>query len=268
MFRAGDRNSLVNRNTIVAIDFLTVGAIVAALGYVWAQSIPIPAFGFAILIIGALIPLIVPESVPQDAYKALLKDSITNIEIVLEESQLKERAYFMRLDESGIERDEIRAFIPFPVMKARGEEVSASANESLPSTEVLLQKTFSRSPRRFIVSFGRSKALCLVPPGNEIVKATKIQRGDDLEESIRNALVGSTDLASSVLVMEEGKNIKIQIVGPKLSSASPFFTECFGTPVSCVASCVAAAALGAPVRIVDEKFDRSVIRLTLETTEN
>jgi len=238
------------------------------LGYVGAQSIPITAFGFAILVIGALILLIVPESVPQDAYKALLKDSITNIEILLEESQLRERAFFMRLDEGAREQNEIRAFIPFPVVKVRGEEVTSSAESLLSTSEVLLQESLSSSPRRFVVKFGSSKALCLVPPGNEIVKVAKIQRGDDLEESIRTALVGSTDLANSVLVIEEGKEIKIQINGPKLSSESPFFSECLGTPVSCVASCVAAAVRGAPVRIIDEKFDQHLIRLTLETTMN
>jgi hypothetical protein len=259
---------LADRNTIVAIDLLTVGAILAALGYVGAQSIPITALGFAVLIIGALILLIVPDSVPQDAYRALLRDSITNIEIVLEESGMRERAYFQMLNEGGVVQNEIRAFIPFPLMKASTGDAESVASGALSISEVLFQKTLSTLPRRFIVSFGPSKALCLVPPGNEIVKAARIQEGDDLEESIRTALVGATDLARSVLVIEEGDEIKVQISGPKLSSDSPFFNGCLGTPLSCIASCVAATVRNTPIRIIDEKIDRSLIRLTLQTTVN
>ena len=142
----------VERNTIVGIDFLTIGFVVAALGYIGVQSIPIAAFGFAVAIIGALILLIVPESIPQDAYKALLKDSITNIEIVLEESQLRERAYFLKIE------DEVRAFIP----------ISASPS-GIESSQLVLQN-LSKAPKRFITNYRELRGLTLVPPGNEIVK--------------------------------------------------------------------------------------------------
>ena len=52
---------------------------------------------------------------------------------------------------------------------------------------------------------------------------------------------------------------------PQLSSDSPFFNDSLGTPVSCVASCVAAAVKGVQVRIREERYDPAFIRLTLET---
>jgi len=239
---------MVDRNTIVGVDLLVIGAVVSALGYIGVQSIPIAAFGFAVAIIGALVLLIVPEPIPQDAFKALLKDSITNIEIILEETHLKEKAYFIRTDD-----DKVRAFIPF---------LAEAQVESNANAKTLL--ALNKAPKRFITNYADLKGLMLIPPGNEIVKLSKIQKGDDLEESLRTALVGYSDLASSVLAIEEGNRVKIQIGSPKISSESPFFNESLGSPVSCVACCVVASVKGEPVRLVDEKFDRALVRLTVD----
>lgn len=50
---------MIDRNTIVGIDFLVVGFTLASLGYILAQSIPITAIGVEVAILGALILLIV-----------------------------------------------------------------------------------------------------------------------------------------------------------------------------------------------------------------
>jgi hypothetical protein len=113
---------LVERNTVVGVDFLVVGAIVSALGYILAQSVPIAAFGFAVTVIGALILLIVPEPVPQDAYGAMLSDAIRNVEIILEESGLRERAYFMQMDDG-----EVRALVPLSGTTLTSDEICAMA---------------------------------------------------------------------------------------------------------------------------------------------
>lgn len=235
---------LVDRNTIVGIDLLAIGVVVAALGYIGAQSIPIAGFGLAVAIIGALVLLIVPEPIPQDAFKALLKDSITNIEILLEESHLKERAYFLRTDDA-----KVRAFIPITV-------------EEQENAKTLL--TLNKAPKRLLTNYGDLKGLMLIPPGNEIVKLAKIQKGDDLEESLRSALIGFSDLATSVLAIEDGNKVKVEIKGVKIFSESPFFMKCLGSPISSVASCVISSVKGEPVRIQDEKFDKALVRLTVE----
>ena len=121
---------MVDRNTVVGIDFLVVGFMLAGLGYIVAQSVPIAAFGFALAVIGALLLMIVPESVPQDAYRALLSDSIRNVEIILEESDLHERAYFMQLEDG-----EVRALIPLPALKAAGGQ-SISSAKKCPSVRI------------------------------------------------------------------------------------------------------------------------------------
>ena len=114
---------MVDRNTVVGVDLLVVGFLVSALGYILAQSIPIAALGFALAIIGALLVLLVPEPVPQDAYRALLSDSIRNVEIILEEADLHERAYFVQLEDG-----EIRALIPLTALKTAGGPSMTSAS--------------------------------------------------------------------------------------------------------------------------------------------
>jgi hypothetical protein len=229
--------------------------VVAGLGYILAQSVPIAAFGFSLAVIGALLVLLVPEPVPQDAYRALLSDSIRNVEIILEESDLHERAYFIQLEDG-----EIRALIPLSTLEA------ATGGGSITSAAL---RELDKAPRRFIVDYHGLRGLMLIPPGAQIVKLAKVERGSDLEESLRSVLVEFSDLAGSVLVAEEeGSNAaRVQIVKPKLSSESPFFNNCLGSPVSCIAACVATVVKGEPVRIAEEKYDPALVRLTLEMVQ-
>jgi len=238
----------VERNTVVGVDFLLVGGMVSALGYILAQSVPIAAFGFSVAVIGALILLIVPESVPQDAYRGMLSDAIRNVEIILEESGLRERAYFMQMGDG-----EVRALVPL-------------SGTTLTSAEI---SELEKSPRRFVVNQEGVMGLLIIPPGNQIVRLAKVEKGADLEESLRAALVDTSDLASSVLSIEDGesKTIRVQISKPKITSESPYFNDCLGTPVSTIASSVAAVTKGQPVRIVDERFDPALVRLTLEVVQ-
>lgn len=239
----------MERNTVVGVDFLIVGLALAALGYMLAQSIPIAAFGLAVSIIGALLLLVVPEPVPQDAYKALVKDAIRNVEIILEESSLRQRAYFTQLEDG-----EIRALIPLTGPKETDEIPAASLKE------------LDTAPRRFVVNYKDVRGLMLIPPGSEIVRLAKVEKGGDLEEALRSVLVDYSDFASSVLAAEEEgtKLTRVQISKPRLTSESPSFNNCLGSPVSCIAACVAAVVKGCPVRILDEKYDPALVRLTLE----
>lgn len=238
----------MERNTLVGVDFLLMGFIISGLGFFLAEDIPIASFGFALAVIGALILLIVPDPVPQDAMKSLLKDAVRNVEIILEETGLRNRAYFTQMD------GEVRAFIP--LTGPDGKTVAPQFAE------------LENAPRRFIVNLKGIRGLLVIPPGNEIVRLAKVEKGADLEEALRSTLVEYSDLARGVLAIEEnsGKTMKIQITKPQLGSDSPYFNDALGTPVSCVAGCVAAVVKGTPVRIVEERYDPGLIRLTLEGT--
>jgi hypothetical protein len=239
---------LVENHTVVGVDFLIFGGVIFALGYVLAQSAPMAAFGLTVAVIGTLILLIAPEPVLWDASRAMLSDAIRNVEMILEESGLRERAYFVQIGDG-----EVRALVP-------------PSGTTLTSAEI---SKLGKSPRRFVVDHKGTLGLMIIPPGNQIVNLAKVERGADLEESLTAALVDSSDLAGSVLAVEdeESMKIRVQISRPRIISESPYFNYCLGTLVSSVACSVAAVAKGQPVRIVDERFDPALIRLTLEVVQ-
>jgi hypothetical protein len=244
---------LADRNTIVGIFFIVSGAVASGLGYIGAQNVPIAAFGFALIVIGALVLLLVPEPIPKNAYLALFEDSIRNIEIVLEESQLRERAFFVPAG------NQIRGVIP--LAKKRGE----SYGESMNSNATQLVETMKKGPDRFIANLGDMRALVLIPPGSKIAFESRERNAKSLELALRRALISFSDLATGVdEVEDEERKIKIQIHNAKLSYDLPYFSACFGSPISCIAACVVALGMQAPVRIVEENFDPVLVRLTLE----
>ena len=134
----------MERDTLVGVDFLLMGFIISSLGFFLADDIPIASFGFALAVIGALILLIVPEPVPQDAMKSLLKDAVRNVEIILEETGLRNRAAFTQMD------GEVRAFIP--LAEPDGKPTAPQFAE------------LDKSPRRFIISLKGMRGLLVIPP--------------------------------------------------------------------------------------------------------
>src|SRR2546428_12112489 len=143
-----------------------MGTIVSSLGFFLADSVPVASFGLALLVIGALVLMVVPEPVPQDAFKALLRDSIRNVEIILEESGLRNRAYFMRMEDG-----EVRALVPL-----FESEMNVTAEHL---------KELDKPPRRVIVDYKGPRGLLFLPPGNEIVTLATIERGTELAAAVR-----------------------------------------------------------------------------------
>lgn len=237
----------MEKNTVVGIDFLIVGIVVATAAYVWTQSVPIVALGFAISIIGALLLLVVSEPIPRDAYNALLNDSIANMELILSESDIKERAYTVP-GEDG----KIRAFIP---LRASG------------SIELVDSRSFQRlrsSSQTFISSDENLKGLVMIQPGNDLVRVAKIDEKEDITKALREVLVTFSALATSVSVAREGDSVRVEVKNPRISYDFPNFNQCLGSAVASIASCVVARTEGRPVRISDERVDRSILYLSLE----
>lgn len=311
---------MVDRNALIGLDFLAMGGAIAALGYLFAQSVPIASLGFALAIIGALIFLIVPESVPHDAYYSMLRDAISNVELILEESNLNKRAWFFPLGAGGTTRkskalmmmekkktkekaherlsqkSEIRAFVQFETTSQQSGRSSkaqlmngyGAMQQPLPPLLLPLpppllpsskqeEEDSSSITRRFIASYGAASGLLLVPPGAEIARLAGVTPDSDLEEALHSALVEFSDLCTSVLAIEEepqtvrsfdgreatSTKIRILIKGARLSSESPYFNACLGSPLSCVAACVVATLKQCQVMITEEKIDGPLIRMAL-----
>jgi hypothetical protein len=241
----------LERNTIVGVDFLIFAFIILSLG-ILAQNVPMASFAIAVAIIGAVTLLVVPEQIPQDAYKALLGDAIKNVEMLLVKSAIREKAIFFQNEDGNI-----RAFIP----------ISESSQDNGPAGPLSSSSLQGVRDTANSVIFRDQKGFLLVPPGAQLVEFTKVEKGAELEDALYSVLVEFSDLASSVhAVDEEGsKSTIIQIGKPKVTWNAPYFTTCLGSPASCVAACVVAAVKGQPVKIVDETVIQSSLRLTLET---
>jgi hypothetical protein len=243
---------MIGKNTVIGIGILMFGFVISSIGYSRGQNVPITSFGFAVAIMGAMILLLAPEPVPQDAYQALLNDAIGNVETLLEELALREKAYFLQSEDG-----EIRAFIP------TSQPDRANWEKELSSSELLQIKM---APGRIVVDQGDLRGLLLTPPGARLVKLARVEKGADLEKALRSVLIEFSDLASSVLALEEGESkiMKIQIGKPALKWESPSLNNCLGSTVSCIAGCVATVVKGQPVKIVDEKFDPALVHLSLK----
>ena len=116
-----------------------------------------------------------------------------------------------------LEDGETRALIPLSALKAAaGQSISSAALREL-----------DKAPRRFIVDYHGLRGLMLIPPGAQIVKLAKVERGGDLEDSLRSVLVEFWTSPSPVLAVEEegSKLVRVQIAKPKLESQSPFFKD-------------------------------------------
>ena len=242
----------MERNTIVGIDFLIVGIAVFSLARVLDQSVSISALGFAISIIGALVLLVVPESIPKDAYKALLNDSIANIETILRESKIQARAYTV-VGKDG----KIRAFIP----------IDPDSSNLKPVDYGNLIQSMNRSADRLIVNYGGLHGLVLIHPGNELVRVAKVEERESIEVALRKVIITLSNLATSLSAIEDGKIIRVDVKNPRLSFDFPRFEMCLGLPLSSVIAGVVAKVKGMPVMILDEKLDRSLLRLSLEILE-
>jgi hypothetical protein len=252
---------MVEKGTLVGLVFLTIGVqFIFAYGVaqmvprsLLARSVPTAALAFAVAIIGALILLVVPESVSEVAYRAFLNDAIGDIEMLLEELGLSEKAYFFQT-----EPEEIRAFIPI-------SQASKEGGVNWPPSYALPQ--LGKESSRLLVDRWGGKGLLLTPPGAQLVKLARVEKGADLETALRMVLVEFSSIASSVLALEEegSKIMRVQIGKPTVAWESHFLSHSLGSPVSCIASCVAAVVKGQTVRIVDERVDSNLVLLSLET---
>ena len=206
---------MVDRNALIGLDFLAMGGTISALGYLFAQSVPIASLGFALAIIGALMFLIVPESVPHDAYYSMLKDAISNVELILEESNLNKRAWFfplgaggttgkskalMRMEKERVktekeaherlsQKSEIRAFVQFATISQQSGRSSKS--------QVMNGDGAMHQPL--------PPLLLLLPP--PLLPSSKHEEGKEDSSSVTRRFIASYGATSGLLMVPPGAGI-------------------------------------------------------------
>ena len=254
---------MADRNTVVGVDFVAAGAVIAALGYALARNIPIAALGFSLATVGAVILLTVPEPVPRDVLQMMLGDAVRNLDALLADAGLREKAYYL------VAGEDVKAFVPLnPEGGAAAGPPSPDGwgdAEKLLEHARLIQSQLSSKQVNMVAELGGVKGLVFTPPVNQLVKLAKIAVGDDVEEAVRTVVVEQSGLGSSVLVAEDpGRSlVRVQIKTPAVEAQAPSLERCLGSVAASAAACAVAKARGGPVVFWEELGDKALTRVTL-----
>ena len=209
------------------------GAVVAYVSYYLLFSVPFAALGVACVILGGA-TLTLPESpVPSGAVRGVIQASVLNVEAVLEEFDVHEKAVYLPPRDG-----ESIAFVPL------------SSNPHLPAIEALLS-----APRRLVSEAGGVPVLMVVPPGAELVRASELSEASGLEDAIQYILTEVSELCSSAKAVTTGDRLVLEMKGIKVKTEAAKYLLCLGSIPASVAASVAATVLKKGVTINSEDID-------------
>jgi hypothetical protein len=213
------------------------GAIVSVVSYLVIQSVPLTALGLGSVMVGLAALLLPPKAIPTSLVKAMLQNSSTNIEAILEEYDAHGKAVYLPPRDGYV-----TAFVPLkdvPVM-----EVAAAGD----------------IPLRVLSAAGGTRGVTVFPPGSELPKAYEAYQEGSFDDLLRLVLVDSTELASSVRTSREGDAVVIEITGPRVRPDLPRFNRCLGSLPTSVAACTLSYKEGR--RVVVEKEELAEGKVT------
>lgn len=183
------------------------------------------ALGMACLILGSVFLLTPASPVPLDAVRALMDGAYVNIEAILEELDLKEKAVYLTRDVR------VYCFIPF------------HDNFKISDTLRLVQ----------------DDGLMIFTPVSELISLGDVLPEGGLENSMSSVLVDYLEACDSVKSVMTGDDIVVSISNPVLGGDYPRIKQCLGSFTVNVSGSVLAYVLGESIRFVDERVDGSKI---------
>lgn len=218
------------------------GAILAYFSHFIASNVPLTALGLACVILGSSIALTPSSPIPRLAVKAMLEGASLNLEALLEEFNVDEKAVYMPPRD-----DRVFAFIPLSSNPASMEAEEAA-----------------KAPLRVLTSVGGKLGLMVFPPGSEVTKLAGVTLGLSVEEAVNLALVEFLEGADSVKAVKEGDKITVEIVNPIIEIELPRVKRSLGSlPVS-LAGCALAQSVGRPIVFSKETADGKKIKAEFE----
>jgi hypothetical protein len=208
------------------------GAVVSVVSYFVIQNIPLTALGLGSVMVGLASLLLPPKAVPTSLVKAMLQNSCTNIEAILEQYDARGRAVYLPPRDGYV-----TAFVPI---------------KEIPSMEVAAAGDI---PLRVLSAAGGTKGVTVFPPGSELPKAYEAYQEGSFDDLLRLVLVDGMELASSVRTSRDGDVVVVEIKGPRVTPDLPRFNRCLGSLPTSVAACALSFKEGK--RVVVEKEDVS-----------
>jgi hypothetical protein len=209
------------------------GSVVAFLSYFVLFSVPFTAFGVACLIMGAATLSLPERPVPGRAVRAVIQAAVLNVEALLEEFNVKEKAIYLP-PKDGLSV----AYVPL------------SSNPHPPSFDDL-----TNAPRRLVTELEGVPVLMVVPPGAEVVIANELSEGSGLEDALQYVLSEVSELCSSVKAVLTEDRLVVEMGGVKIKTKSAKYLLCLGSIPASVAASVAATITRRGLTLVAEEID-------------
>jgi hypothetical protein len=217
----------------VGLCLISLGAPFASYCYWVIHSIPLTALGIALAVLGWSVLLIPQSPVPADIVRGVFEDACVNVEVILEEFDAHERAWYLPPRDG-------RVFCFAPLVACIKPAVVWAA---------------SQAPVRLLTAPLDVNGVMVCPPGSEVLRLSQLRSEVGLEEAMVYVLIDYLEGAESVKAVREGSRINVFIGKPRLRTEFPRFNSVLGSlPVS-VLGCVAAQVLKVPVRVVEERAE-------------
>lgn len=125
-------------------------------------------------------------------------------------------------------------------------------------------------PDRLIVRYGQNPddlAISVTTPGSISLDWYETIPGPsagEIEFTINHVLSEVVKIADSASVILADDRIYIAVSNPKPVFEDTWYYQCMGSPIASIIAAVSSEALGKPVRIFEEDFEKTLSTITLE----
>jgi hypothetical protein len=239
-----------NPYRMLGLALCAAGAIFAPISYFILDSVPLAAVGLSAIIIGFTCIALANTRPPisPEACQLMLRTGMENTAALIEELGLRNRAIYLP-------------------SKARGGRPQAL----IPLAEDRqIQWVKENIPGRLIVRYGRDAddmAIAVTTPGSINIDMLDTKPGptaDEIQAAATYILVGVLDIARSVNVNLADRQVGIEVNGARLGYEDIWYYRCLGSPIASILAAISSEALGKPVMIKEETFNKGKDRIVLE----
>jgi len=239
-----------NPYRMLGLVLCAAGGTFAPIAYFAIGSVPFAALGLSAIMLGftciALAKVRPPIS--PEACELMLRTGMQNTASLLEELELRGKAVYLP---STMTDGSPKALIPL----INGQDIFHIRD---------------KIPARLIVRYGRDPgdmAISVTTTGGMSISLLETRPGPtsaEIETAVTYILTGVLDMADSVVVRLNDSKVDVEVKGARMNHDDAWYYGCLGSPVASIVAAISSEALGYPVRIVDEDYDRGGRKIALE----
>jgi hypothetical protein len=133
-----------------------------------------------------------------------------------------------------------------------------------------VQRVKAKIPGRLIVRYGVNPddmAIAVTTAGSININMLDTKPGPtsgEIEAAVTYILVGVLDIANSVRVNLTDARVDVEVSGSRLHYEDIWYYRCLGSPTASIIAAISSEALGKPVRIEEESYNKGKSKIVLE----